>query len=80
MKNKYTVITKNAEFSIVEVQQVEAENPKQAYKVAVKQIIDQMICDSGDLSKSEKFNVIDNEELICVLEGHSKCVLNSSFE
>jgi len=76
MKNKYTVVTKSTEHNIIEVQKVEAENPEQAYKVAVKQIIYQMICDCGKLSKSDKQEVIDNEELICVLEGHCKCVLN----
>ena len=80
MKNKYTVVTKSIEFSIVEVQKVEAENPEQAYKVAVKQIIDQMICDCGELSESDKQEVIDNEELICVFEGHCKCVLNGGCE
>jgi hypothetical protein len=80
MKNKYTVVTKSQEFNIIEVQKVEAKNPEEAYKVAVKQIIDQMICDCGNLSKSDKQEVIDNEELICVLEGHSKCVLNGGCE
>jgi hypothetical protein len=80
MKNKYTVVTKSTEFNIVEVQKVEAKNPEEAYKVAVKQIIDQMICDAGKMSKSDKQDVIDNEELICVLEGHCKCVMNGGCE
>jgi hypothetical protein len=74
MKNKYTVVTKSIEFGIVEVQKVEAENPEQAYKVAIQNIIDQMITDSGEMSESDKQEVIDNEELICILEGHCKCV------
>lgn len=80
MKNKYTVITKSTEHGIIEVQKVEAENTEQAFRVAVKQIIDQMITDCGELSKSDKQEVIDNEELICIFEGHCKCLLNGSFE
>lgn len=80
MKNKYTVITKSTEHGIIEVQKVEAKNPEQAYKVAVKNIIDQMITDCGELSKADKQEVIDNEELICILEGHCKCVTNGYFE
>ena len=80
MNNKYTVVTKSTEFNIVEVQKVEAKNPEEAYTVAVQNIIDQMITDSGDLDESDKQEVIDNEELICVLEGHCKCVLNGSCE
>ena len=78
--NKYTVVTKSTEFSIIEVQKVEAKNPEEAYTVAVQNIIDQMICDAGEMSESDKQEVIDNEELICVLEGHCKCVLNGSCE
>ena len=77
--NKYTVVTKNTEHDILEVIQVEAKAPEQAHKAAIKQIIDQMICDCGKLSKADKQEVIDNEELICVLEGHCKCVLNPFF-
>ena len=80
MKNKYTVVTKNTEHNILEVLQVEAKTPEQAHKAAIKQIIDQMICDAGEMSKSDKQEVIDNEELICVLEGHCKCVLNPFFD
>ena len=80
MNNKYTVVTKSTEFGLVEVQKVEAKNPEEAYTVAVQNIIDQMITDSGDLDESDKQEVIDNEELICVLEGHCKCVLNGSCE
>lgn len=76
MKNKYTVVTKSTEHNIVEVQKVEAKNPEEAYKVAIQNIIDQMICDAGDIDESDKQEVIDNEELICVLEGHCKCLLN----
>lgn len=79
MNNKYTVVTKNTEHNILEVLQVEAKTPEQAHKAAIKQIIDQMICDAGEMSKSDKQEVIDNEELICVLEGHCKCVLNPFF-
>ena len=80
MNNKYTVVTKSTEFNIVEVQKVEAKNPEEAYTVAVQNIIDQMITDSGDLDESDKQEVIDNEELICVLEGHCKCVMNGCCE
>lgn len=80
MNNKYTVVTKSTEFNIVEVQKVEAKNPEEAYTVAVQHIIDQMICDAGEMDESDKQEVIDNEELICVLEGHCKCVSNGSFE
>ncbi len=80
MKNKYTVITNSTEHGIIEVQKVEAKNPEQAYKIAVKNIINQMITDCGELSKADKQEVIDNEELICILEGHCKCVTNGSFE
>jgi hypothetical protein len=73
--NKYTVVTRNTEHNIVEVLKVEAETLEQAHEVAIQQIIDQMICDCGELSESDKQEVIDNEELICVLEGHCKCVL-----
>ena len=78
--NKYTVVTKSTEHDILEVIQVEAETPQQAHKVAIQQIIDQMITDSGEMSESDKQEVIDNEELICVLEGHCKCVLNPFFK
>ena len=78
--NKYTVVTKSQEFNIVEVQKIEAKNPEEAYTIAIQNIIDQMITDSGDLDESDKQEVIDNEELICVLEGHCKCVLNGSCE
>ena len=80
MKNKYTVVTKSQEFDIVEVQKVEAKNPEEAYTVAVQHIIDQMICDAGEMSESDKQEVIDNEELICVLEGHCKCLWRGSCE
>ena len=76
MKNKYTVVTKSAEFGIVEVQKVEANTTVQAVEIAIQNIIDQMITDSGEMSESDKEEVIENEELICILEGHSKCVLN----
>ena len=77
--NKYTVVTKSQEFNIVEVQKIEAKNPEEAYTIAVQNIIDQMITDSGEMSESDKQEVIDTEELICVLEGHCKCVLNPFF-
>jgi len=80
MKNKYTVVTKNIEFNIVEVLHVEAKNPDQAFKKAVKQIIDQMMTDGGDLSKEEKKQAYENEELICILEGHCKSLINGSFD
>jgi len=80
MKNKYTVVTKSQEYNIIEVQKVEAKNPEEAYTVAVQYIIDQMITDSGEMSESDKQEVIDNEELICVLEGHCKCVMNGGCE
>jgi len=76
MKNKYTVVTKNTEHNILEVLHVEVEHLKDAHNAAIQQIIDQMICDAGELSESDKQEVIDNEELICVLKGHCKCVLN----
>jgi hypothetical protein len=75
MKNKYTVITKSAEHGIVEVQKVEANTTVQAVEVAIQNIIDQMITDCGEMSESDKQEVIDNEELICILEGHCKCLL-----
>ena len=80
MKNKYTVITKSKEFSIIEVQKVKANTTVQAVEVAIQNIIDQMITDSGEMSESDKREVFEDEELICVLEGHCKCVLNGSFE
>jgi len=80
MKNKYTVVTKSQEFNIVEVQKIEAKNPEEAYTIAVQNIIDQMITDSGEMSESDKQEVIDNEELICVLEGHCKCLWRGSCE
>ena len=80
MKNKYTVVTKNREHGIIEVLQVEAEMAGQAHDVAIQQIIDQMITDGGELDESEKREVFDNEELICVFEGHCKCVVNGYFE
>ena len=76
MKNKYTVVTKSKEHGIIEVLQVEAEMSGQAHDLAIQLIIDQMITDAGELSESDKQEVIDNEELICVLEGHCKCVVN----
>ena len=76
MKNKYTVVTKSQEMQLIEVLQVEAKNPKDAFKKAVKEIIDQMITDGGYLSKEEKEQVYEDEELICVLEGHCKCLVN----
>ena len=80
MKNKYTVVTKNAEHNIVEVQKVEANTTVQAVEVAIQNIIDQMITDSGEMSESDKQEVIDNEELICIFEGHCKCLLNGCVE
>ena len=80
MKNKYTVITKSSEHGIIEVLKVEASNPSEAFEVAVQQIIDQMICDAGEMDESEKQEVIDNEELICVLEGHCKCLMRGDCE
>ena len=80
MKNKYTVVTKSTEFNIVEVQKVEANTTVQAVEVAIQNIIDQMITDSGEMSESDKQEVIDNEELICILEGHCKCLLNGGCE
>jgi hypothetical protein len=80
MKNKYTVVTKNTEHNIVEVQNVEANTTVQAVEVAIQNIIDQMITDSGEMSESDKQEVIDNEELICILKGHCKCLLNGSWE
>ena len=80
MKNKYTVVTKSQEFNIVEVQKIEAKSHAEAYTIAVQNIIDQMITDSGEMSESDKQEVIDNEELICVLEGHCKCLLNGGCE
>ena len=75
MKNKYTVVTKNTEHNIVEVQKVEANTTVQAVEIAIQNIIDQMITDCGEMSESDKQEVIDNEELICILEGHCKCLL-----
>lgn len=80
MKNKYTVVTKSTEHSIIEVLHVEAKTPEQAHKAAIKQIIEQMITDSGEMSKKDMQEVFDTEELICVLEGHCKCVLNGAFK
>ena len=80
MKNKYTVVTKSQEFNLIEVLHVEAKNTEEAFKKAVEQIIDQMITDSGEMSKSDKEEVYEDEELICVLEGHCKCVLNGGCE
>lgn len=78
MKNKYTVVTKSQETQLIEVLHVEAKNPKEAFKKAVKQIVDQMITDGGELSKEEKEQVYEDEELICILEGHCKCLVNGS--
>ena len=80
MKNKYTVVTKSQEFNLIEVLHVEADNQHEAHKIAVQQIVDQMITDSGELDEKEIKQVFEDEELICVLEGHCKCLLNSSFE
>ena len=80
MKNKYTVVTKSTEHGIVEVQKVEANTTVQAVEIAIQNIIDQMITDCGEMSESDKQEVIDNEELICILEGHCKCVLNGGCE
>ena len=80
MKNKYTVVTKSKEFNLIEVLHVEAKTPEQAHKAAIKQIIEQMITDSGEMSKSDEEEVYEDEELICVLEGHCKCVLNGGCE
>lgn len=80
MKNKYTVVTKSREFNLIEVLHVEAKNLEEASKKAVKQIIDQMITDSGQMSKSDKEGVYEDEEIICILEGHCKCLNNSSFD
>jgi hypothetical protein len=80
MKNKYTVITKSAEHGIVEVQKVEANTTVQAVEIAIQNIIDQMICDCGEMSESDKQEVIENEELICILEGHCNCLLNGCCE
>jgi len=74
MKNKYTVVTKNNEFNLIEVLHVEVEKIEEAFKVAVQQIVDQMITDSGELDEKETQEVFENEELICILEGHCKCV------
>ena len=80
MKNKYTLVTKSTEHGIVEVQKVEANTTVQAVEIAIQNIIDQMITDCGEMSESDKQEVIDNEELICILEGHCKCVLNGGCE
>ena len=80
MKNKYTVVTKNKEFNIIEVLHVEVEKIEEAFKVAVQQIVDQMITDSGELDEKDIQEVFENEELICILEGHCKCVLNGGCE
>ena len=80
MKNKYTVVTKSIEHGIIEVLQVEAEMAGQAHDVAIQQIIDQMNTDSEDMSDEDKREVVDNEELICIFEGHCKCVVNGYFE
>jgi len=80
MKNKYTVVTKSREHGIIEVLQVEAEMAGQAHDVAIQQIIDQMITDAGALGVEQEQEVFDNEELICVFEGHCKCVVNGYFE
>ena len=76
MKNKYTVVTKNKEFNLIEVLHVEAKNPKEAYKKALKEIVDQMITDSGISRKEANEEVFEDEELICILEGHCKCLIN----
>ena len=78
MNKKYTVVTKSQETQLIEVLHVEAKNPREAFKKAVKEIIDQMITDGGYLSKEEKEQVYDDEELICILEGHCKCLINGS--
>jgi hypothetical protein len=80
MKNKYTVVTKSQEMGLIEVLHVEAKDLNQAFKEAVKQIIAQMITDGGELSKEEKEQVYEDEELICILEGHCKCLTNGWFE
>ena len=64
MNKKYTVITKNEEFSIVEVVHVKAVDPQQAIKIAINQTNEEFF-DEGDHEKS--FN---NKEVICVLEDH----------
>ena len=77
MNKKYTVVTKSKLHDLIEVLHVEVEQLKDAHNVAIQQIIDQMITDSGELSESDKKEVIDTEELICVLKGHCKCVLTN---
>ena len=78
MKNKYTVVTKNKEFNLIEVLHVEAKNPKEAYKKALKEIVDQMITDSGISRKEANEEVFEDEELICILEGHCKRLIDGS--
>jgi hypothetical protein len=78
MKNKYTVVTKNIEFNIVEVLHVEAKTPNEACKKALKEIEDQLITDSGISRKEAKQEVFDNDEVICVLEGHCKRLIDGS--
>jgi hypothetical protein len=76
--NKYTVVTKNDEVGLVEVTQVEAESEHKAFDVAVRKIAINACGEDAD--DSEIDDIINNEELVCVLEGHSKCLLNCSFE
>ena len=76
MKKQYTVVTKNKEFNLIEVLHVEAKNPKEAYKKALKEIVDQMITDGGISRKEANEEVFEDEELICILEGHCKCLIN----
>lgn len=77
MKNKYTVVTKNQEFNLIEVLHVEAKDVKEAHKKALKQLEDQMITDAG-ITRKEAKEDLKNEELICILEGHCKCLINGS--
>jgi hypothetical protein len=76
--NKYTVITQNDEVGLIEVTQVEAENEHKAFEVAVRKIAIDACGEDAEVDEID--DIINNEELVCVLEGHSKCLLNASFE
>jgi hypothetical protein len=76
--NKYTVITQNGEVGLIEVTQVEAKNEHKAFDVAVRKIAIEACGEDAD--DSEIDDIINNEELVCVLEGHCKCLINASFD
>jgi hypothetical protein len=80
--NKYTVVTRNDEYALIEIQHVEAKTPEEAFDVACQQIFEEACknCGADIDDEDEKQPCFDNEELVCVLEGHCKCLINAAFD